>query len=62
MIPVITSEIYLVLKGIDVNKAQGLDGFNNYFFRKAWNIVKGDIYKVVQEFFVTKALKIDQQH
>ncbi|XP_056692179.1 uncharacterized protein [Spinacia oleracea] len=39
------------LKGIDINKAPGLDGFNSLFFIKAWAIVKADIYEAVKDFF-----------
>ncbi|XP_021866145.1 uncharacterized protein [Spinacia oleracea] len=45
------SEIDAALKGIDPNKAPGLDGFNSLFFLMAWGVIKGDVYKAVQEFF-----------
>ncbi|XP_056688055.1 uncharacterized protein [Spinacia oleracea] len=51
--PVTTLEIDLALKGIDINKAPALDGFNSQFFISTWDILKEDIYRAVQEFFAT---------
>ncbi|XP_028181552.1 uncharacterized protein LOC114368518 [Glycine soja] len=43
---------------MDNNKAQGPDGFNVLFFKKAWNIIGDDIFEAVNEFFTTgKILK-----
>ncbi|XP_056691836.1 uncharacterized protein [Spinacia oleracea] len=47
------AEIDAAIKGIDINKAPGLDGFNSLFFLKAWEIVKADVYEAVREFFRT---------
>lgn len=51
--PVSNFEIDDALKGIDVNKALGLDGLNNMFFKKAWGVVKEEVYAVVHDFFHT---------
>ncbi|XP_021728494.1 uncharacterized protein LOC110695588 [Chenopodium quinoa] len=47
------TEIDLALKGIDNTKARGIDGFNCFFFKRAWNIVKSDVYASVMHFFNT---------
>ncbi|XP_021738025.1 uncharacterized protein LOC110704529 [Chenopodium quinoa] len=38
-------------QGIDNTKAPGIDGFNSFFFKRAWHIVKDDIYASVIDFF-----------
>ncbi|XP_056695388.1 uncharacterized protein [Spinacia oleracea] len=53
VVPISDAEIDATIKGIDINKAPGLDGFNSLFFLKAWGIVKADIYEAVKEFFRT---------
>ncbi|XP_021744067.1 uncharacterized protein LOC110710117 [Chenopodium quinoa] len=49
--PISHAEIDAGLKGIDNTKAPGIDGFNSYFFKRAWHIVKDDIYASVINFF-----------
>ncbi|XP_056698108.1 uncharacterized protein [Spinacia oleracea] len=56
IIPISDLEIDTAIKGINVNKAPGLDGFNSLFFHKTWNIVKADIYNAIREFFDTGVL------
>ncbi|XP_021854438.2 uncharacterized protein [Spinacia oleracea] len=56
VLPVSTAEIDMALKGIGDNKAPGLDGFNSFFFKEAWSIIKDDIYVAVQDFFSTGKL------
>ncbi|XP_021844710.1 uncharacterized protein [Spinacia oleracea] len=51
--PVTNKDIDEALKGIDVNKAPGIDGLNGLFFRKAWDIVKEEVYAAVKNFFQT---------
>ncbi|XP_056698080.1 uncharacterized protein [Spinacia oleracea] len=51
--PVTNLEIDAALKGIDSNKAPGIDGFNSLFFKKTWGIVKEDVYAAVKHFFLT---------
>ncbi|XP_056698437.1 uncharacterized protein [Spinacia oleracea] len=43
VVPISDTEIDAAIKGIDINKALGLDGFNSLFFLKAWGIVKADV-------------------
>ncbi|XP_021861226.2 uncharacterized protein [Spinacia oleracea] len=42
--PITNDEIDAAVKGIEVNKASGLDGFNCLFFLKAWDVIKDDMY------------------
>ncbi|XP_021729884.1 uncharacterized protein LOC110696859 [Chenopodium quinoa] len=49
--PISHDEIDVGLKGIDNTKAPGIDGFNSFFFKRAWHIVKDDIYASVIDFF-----------
>ena len=44
-------EIYEGLKSIGNDKAPGIDGYNAYFFKYTWKIIKKDIIEVVQSFF-----------
>ncbi|XP_059294599.1 uncharacterized protein LOC132047592 [Lycium ferocissimum] len=46
-------EIYTVLMAIGYDKAPGLDEYNVVFFKKSWALIKQDVIKAVQEFFVT---------
>ena len=39
------------LFGLHPNKAPGPDGFNPYFFKRAWHIVGDDVVDAVQSFF-----------
>ncbi|XP_056695746.1 uncharacterized protein [Spinacia oleracea] len=50
VVPVTNEEIDVALAGINIHKAPGLDGFNSFFFKKAWGIVKDDVYAAVKEF------------
>ncbi|XP_021732307.1 uncharacterized protein LOC110699123 [Chenopodium quinoa] len=54
--PVSHAEIDVALKGIDSTKAPGIDGFNSFFFKRAWRIVKDDIYASVIDFFTKGTL------
>ncbi|XP_075085045.1 uncharacterized protein LOC142168282 [Nicotiana tabacum] len=44
-------EVFKVLNSIEDEKSPGVDGFNSYFFKKSWQVVKGDIVMAVKEFF-----------
>lgn len=48
-IPVTKKEVSEVLKEMKNGKAPGPDGFNVDFFKFWWNIVKGDIVRVVED-------------
>ncbi|XP_056688426.1 uncharacterized protein [Spinacia oleracea] len=54
--PVTEREIDLALKGINDNKAPGIDGFNAVFFKKTWGIIKTDVYAAVMDFFANKKM------
>lgn len=43
-------EISLVIKSFESNKVLGPDGFPLLFYKKFWNILKGDILDVFREF------------
>lgn len=45
-------EIEKALNSIGDLKDPCIDGYGAYFFKKAWNIVKYDVVKAVQDFFV----------
>lgn len=49
-------EVVNVLKDIDDKKAPGCDGFNTFFFKKAWSIIGDEVTYVVLHFFHIKNL------
>ncbi|XP_069145533.1 uncharacterized protein [Solanum lycopersicum] len=49
-------EIYDGLKSIGNDKAPGIDGYNAFFFKHTWQIIKRDIIEAVQCFFTTGKL------
>ena len=51
-----TTDIDTAVKSIDVSKAPGIDGFNSFFFRETWDLVKHDVYEAVLHFFDTEVL------
>lgn len=36
------------------DRAPGFDGFDSYFFKKAWSIMGRDVVMAIKEFFETK--------
>ena len=49
--PITKYEVDKALSGIEDNKSPGLDGFNSFFFKKSWPVIKDSVYDVVNEFF-----------
>ncbi|XP_021767733.1 uncharacterized protein LOC110732123 [Chenopodium quinoa] len=45
------AELNAALKGIDNTKAPSIDGFNSFFFKRTWHIVRDDIYACFIDFF-----------
>ncbi|XP_021728495.1 uncharacterized protein LOC110695590 [Chenopodium quinoa] len=54
--PISHAKIDDALKGIDNTKAPGIDGINSFFFKRAWHIVKDDIYASVIDIFTKGTL------
>ncbi|XP_060210949.1 uncharacterized protein LOC132637959 [Lycium barbarum] len=46
-------EIQNALKSIGDDKSSRIDGYNAFFFKRAWSIIKTDLVRAVQDFFVT---------
>ncbi|XP_019254452.1 PREDICTED: uncharacterized protein LOC109233132 [Nicotiana attenuata] len=49
-------EIYECLSSIGDDKSPGVDGYNAYFFKKSWNIVRTYLCEAVKNFFATGRL------
>ncbi|VFQ69024.1 unnamed protein product [Cuscuta campestris] len=45
-------EIRRTIWSLNANSTAGPDGFNGFFFRDSWDIIKIDVCRAVQEFFV----------
>ncbi|VFQ66064.1 unnamed protein product [Cuscuta campestris] len=45
-------EIRKTVWALNANSAAGADGYNGFFFRHAWDVIKVDVCKGVQEFFL----------
>ena len=52
-------EIYEGLQSIGNDKAPGVDGYNAFFFKHTWKIIKDDIIEAVKSFFTTGKLLKD---
>lgn len=48
--PFSTEEISAMLKDMPSNHAPGPDGFNGFFIKKCWSIIKDDILRVIHDF------------
>ena len=56
--PVTDNEITKIVKGLNDNKAPGIDGFNSKFFKASWSIIGKKVTHAVKDFFKTgKMLK-----
>ncbi|GKB49009.1 RNA-directed DNA polymerase, eukaryota, reverse transcriptase zinc-binding domain protein [Tanacetum coccineum] len=49
-------EIKIALFDIDDDKAPGPDGYTSKFYKKAWNVIKGEFCAAINEFFLTGKL------
>ena len=52
-------EIYEGLQSIGNDKAPGVDGYNAFFFKHTWKIIKDDIIEALKSFFTTGKLHKD---
>uniref|UniRef100_A0A803QEA0 Reverse transcriptase domain-containing protein n=1 Tax=Cannabis sativa TaxID=3483 RepID=A0A803QEA0_CANSA len=57
--PVMEDEIRRALFQMHPDKSSGPDGMTSDFYQKSWNIVGGDIIKLVQNFFVSGSFPRD---
>lgn len=51
--PVTIEEIYTTVSNINDNKAPRCDGFNTFFFKKAWPIIGEDVINETKQLFAT---------
>ena len=56
ILPFSMEEIDMAVSSCDPDKAPGPDGFNFKFIKSAWDIIKHDIYEIVQEFWASSRL------
>jgi hypothetical protein len=49
--PITRDEIDSIGKRLPSEKAPGLDGFNGFFTKRCWNIIKNDFYMLCEDFF-----------
>jgi Holliday junction resolvase RusA-like endonuclease len=49
--PVSKEDIDNIIKLMPTDKAPGCDGFNGFFLKKCWSIIKEDIYQLCLDFF-----------
>lgn len=49
--PFTNEEIDGIVKRMPADKAPGPDGFNGFFLKKCWQIIKGDFYSLCNQFF-----------
>ena len=54
--PISKDDVWQVILVMDNNKAPGPDGYNAFFFKKAWNIIGDDIFTVINEFFSSRKI------
>jgi len=50
--PFLEEEVKNMIMRIKRDKAPGLDGFTIPFFQWCWNIIKEDLFKVIEEFYI----------
>ena len=54
--PVTQAEIDVAVDSCDPQKAPGPDGFNFRFVKSAWEVIKEDVYRMVEDFWTTSKL------
>jgi hypothetical protein len=52
--PFTREEIDNVIKDFSTDKAPGPDGFNGKFLKKCWQVIRGDFYKLIENFYNEK--------
>uniref|UniRef100_A0A803NLH2 Reverse transcriptase n=1 Tax=Cannabis sativa TaxID=3483 RepID=A0A803NLH2_CANSA len=60
--PVSEEEVKSALFQMHPDKSPGPDGLTLGFFQKCWNVVKNDIVRLVQDFFLTGSLPTSLNH
>ncbi|GKC95261.1 sugar transport protein 13 [Tanacetum coccineum] len=55
-------EIHDAIFSMDNDKSPGLDGYTTAFFKEAWDIIKKDVIKAVQELFINCTLLKELNH
>jgi hypothetical protein len=53
--PFTNEELDAVAKDLPNDKPPRPDGFNGHFFKKSWNLIKHDIYRLCRDFFDHRA-------
>jgi hypothetical protein len=48
-------EIDAIIHNLSSDKAPGPDGFSSFFFKKAWHVIRDDIYKLCMDFYYHQA-------
>jgi hypothetical protein len=49
--PVSNDEMDNIIRSLTNDKAPGPDGFNGHFFKRCWNLIKYDMYRLCRGFF-----------